>query len=85
MSSDQQVKEVTEVDVLYDFKAWLLPHIDTPHGHTNPHNFLFHIGEDGKAEMKYRNWSSDPWMPTSPQPGIVLLKVSFMINSISCI
>ena len=27
--------DVNEVHMIYDIKAWLIPHIDTPHGHTN--------------------------------------------------
>ena len=62
LNCDQQVMDVSEVDMIHDVESWLLPHIDTPHGHTNPHNFLFRLGGGGKAEMHYRNWSADPWL-----------------------
>ena len=76
LNSDQQVMEVSEVEMVYDIKSWLIPHLDTPHGHTNPHNFLFRLGENEKAEMQYRNWSTDSWLPLPPKHGVVLLKVS---------
>ena len=76
LNSDQQVMEVSEVEMVYDIKSWLIPHLDTPHGHTNPHNFLFRLGENEKAEMQYRNWSTDSWLPLPPKYGVVLLKVS---------
>ena len=77
LNCDQQVMDVSEVDMIYDVKLWLIPHIDTPHGHTNTHNFLFRLGESGKAEVHYtRNWSADPWLPLPPQQGVVVLMVS---------
>ena len=76
LNSDQEVMAVSEVDMIHDIKSWLVPHINTPHGHTNPHNFLFRLGESEKAEMQYRNWSTDSWLPLAPEPGVVLLKVS---------
>ena len=76
LNCDQQIIDVTQLDVIWDIKSWLLPHINTPHGHTNPHNFLFQCGESGKGEMRYRNWSSDSWLPLPPEHGVVLLKVS---------
>ena len=59
LNSDQQVMEVSEVEMVYDIKSWLIPHLDTPPGHTNPHNFLLRLGEN---EMQYRNWSTDSWL-----------------------
>ena len=76
LNCDQQIIDVAELDAIWDIKSWLSPHINTPHGHTNPHNFLFQHGESGKAEMRYRNWSLDSWLPLPPQHGVVLLKVS---------
>ena len=76
LSSDHQLQEVSEIDQVFDAKAWIKPQIDTPRGHTNPHNFLFRMGENGKAEMLYRNWSSDEWIPRAPERGLQLLKVS---------
>ena len=74
-NSDQRIVEVKSIDEVYDIKGWLTPHIDTPHNHTNPHSFLFRANQDGKAEMFYRNWSSDTWKPTSPEAGLFLLNV----------
>ena len=67
LNCDQQIIDVAELDVIWDIKLWLLPHINTPHGHTNPQNFVFQCGESGKGEMHYRNWSSDSWLPLPPQ------------------
>ena len=66
---------MSEIDKVFDVKAWIKPLIETPSGHSNPHNFLFRLGETGKAEMFYRNWSSDEWTPKTPEPGLQLLKV----------
>ncbi len=77
--------EAAEIEVMYDVKSWVLPHIDTPHGHTNPQKFLFCCGEDGKAEMKYRNWSSGQWLPQPTQSPIVLLKVGLEKWKYECV
>ena len=45
--------------------------------HTTPHVFLFKRERDGKAEMYYKHWSSDPW---TPKEGLLLLKVIMMAN-----
>ena len=76
LNSDQKIVGARDVHELYDIKSWMKPYIDTPHGHTNPHNFLFRQNRNGRAEMLYRNWSSDPWLPAAPEPGKLLLKVS---------
>ena len=76
LNSDQRIIRVRQIEELYDIKAWIKPYINTPHGHTNPHNFLFRQSTSGRAEMLYRNWSSDPWLPAAPEPGLLLLKVS---------
>ena len=80
MNSNHHVVKVTEIQEVYDDKTWLKPCIDTPHRHTSPHNFLFRRNQHGKAEMLYRNWSSDAWMPQAPKTGLVLLKVSILLS-----
>ena len=75
LQSDHQLQQVSEIDQVFDVKNWMKPQIETPSGHSNPHNFLFRLGETGKAEMFYRNWSSDEWIPKAPEPGLQLLKV----------
>lgn len=75
LNSNQEITSVKCLDAIYDYKGWLSPHINTPHNHTTPHNFMFQCDEKGTALMYYRNWSSDEWLPPPPQPGIELLKV----------
>ena len=70
--SDQDIKSVKQLEYLFDVKSWIIPYIDTPQNHTNPHNFLFRQNEKGEAVMLYRNWSSDPWVKGD---GLKLLKV----------
>ena len=70
--SDQDIKSVKKLEYLFDVKSWIIPYIDTPHNHTNPHNFMFRNNENGEAVMLYRNWSSDTWVTSD---GLKLLKV----------
>ena len=82
ISSNHEIVGVKELKQIRDIKGWLTPVINTPEKHSNPHNFLFRKNVDGKAEMYYRNWSADPWLPENPKPGLVLLQVSFFITVI---
>jgi hypothetical protein len=72
---------VTQLKQLYDYKKWVKPHIDTPHEHTNPHNFLFRLNSKKEAIMLYRNWSSDSWISGPEGEGLKLLKVHDDANS----
>ena len=74
-NSNQEVTSVKQLSAVYDYKTWLKPFINTPHGHTSPHNFLFQCNEKGSAVMFYRNWSTDEWLPKTPDDGVMLLKV----------
>lgn len=74
-NSNQEVISVAQFKQMVDYKAWLRPYIETPHHHTIPHNFLFRLGSSGKVVMRYRNWSSDTWLPSAPDEGVVILKV----------
>ena len=74
-NSNHDITSVKNFTVLYDYKSWLSPYINTPHNHTTPHNFLYQMDARGKAVMVYQNWSSDQWLPSHPKPGLELLKV----------
>ena len=76
INSNHEIVGVKELMQIRDIKGWLTPVINTPEKHSNPHNFLFRRNVDGKAEMYYRNWSSDPWLPEMPNLGLILLSVS---------
>lgn len=46
LNCDQQIIDVAELDAIWDIKSWLSPHINTPHGHTNPQQFFcFNMGK----------------------------------------
>ena len=70
VNSDHDIRSATVLKRSRDVKGWLKPNINTPKNHTNPHSFLFSLNERQQCEMKYRNWSSDAWLP-----GVVLLEV----------
>lgn len=74
-NSNQEVTSVKQLSAVYDYKTWLKPFIITPHNHTAPHNFLFRCNESGSSVMLYRNWSTDEWLPQTPNDGLMLLKV----------
>ena len=74
-NSNQEVTSVKQLSAVYDYKTWLKSFINTPHGHTSAHNFLFQCNEKGSAVMFYRNWSTDEWLPKTPDDGVMLLKV----------
>lgn len=76
MNSNHEIVGVKEIKQIRDIKAWLTTVMNTPEKHSNPHNFLFRRNLQGKAQMYYRNWSSDAWLPDTPNPGLILLRVS---------
>ena len=76
INSNHEIVGVKELKQMRDIKGWLTPIINTLEKHSNPHNFHFRRNVNGKAEMFYRNWSSDPWLPEMPNPGLILLSVS---------
>ena len=78
INSNHEIVGVKGLRQIRDIKSWLTPVINTPEKHSNPHNFLFRRNVSGKAEMFYRNWSSDPWLPEMPKPGLILLSVSLL-------
>lgn len=58
------------LDVVFDIKEWLTPHVEKLHDHTQPKCFKFVRNSSGKCEMFYRNYSHMPW-----EGPVILLKV----------
>ena len=75
LQQQSRVTSVKQLSAVYDYKTWLKPFIITPHNHTAPHNFLFRCNESGSSVMLYRDWSTDEWLPQTPNDGLMLLKV----------
>ena len=65
--------ETFDLEYVFDISAWLEGHIATIKNHVYPHAFKFFLGENGKANMLYKNWAQDKiWQPTAGEPLIVL-------------
>ena len=60
---------------MFDAKAWLQPHMEQLHNHTNPHIFRFIKGRDGHCYMQWKHWNHNQWEPKEGL-GISLLKVN---------
>ena len=60
---------------MFDAKAWLQPHMEQLHNHTNPHIFRFVKGRDGCCYMQWKHWNHNQWEPKEGL-GISLLKVN---------
>ena len=60
---------------MFDAKAWLQPHMEQLHNHTNPHIFRFVKGRDGHCYMQWKHWNHNQWEPMEGL-GISLLKVN---------
>eukprot|EP00731_Ephydatia_muelleri_P032350 Em0023g857a len=57
---DVHVLEQSEV---FDFKAWIEPHLEEMHNHVAPKHFIFKL-VDGSLVFKYKYWATDPkWEP----------------------
>ena len=63
----------TSLEYFYNIRDWIAPCLEELKYHTDPHIFLFKLGSHGKAEMFYKHWSKDPWLPNE---GLQLLKVA---------
>lgn len=68
------------MEEMYDIKAWIVPHLNEFHGHSQPHCFKFVLNQDGKAVMYFRNWTSDPWC--TEEEAMVVLKV-FILQKVA--
>ena len=79
--SNQEVTSVKQLSAMYDYMTWLKPFINTPHNHTAPHNFLFRCNVSGSAEMLYQNWSTDEWLPQTPNDGLKVFMHEFIYRS----
>jgi len=61
------------LESIYDIKAWITPHLNNLHGHSQPHCFKSIRNNQEKAVMYYRNWTTSPWC--SEEDATVVLKV----------
>lgn len=75
-ASNKKVRNTCTITHVYDIKSWIAPHLEEIHGHTAPHIFHFQVNHSKKrAELRYKNWSNEPWYPTEDKDGLILLKV----------
>lgn len=65
------------IDVMFDIKSWISPHLNELHGHRDPHCFKFVLNKDNKSIRYFWNWSTDLWCPEDR--AIVILKVCTFI------
>ena len=78
-SSNQNVKNTTTLEYIFDIKNWIAPHLDEIHGHTAPHIFRFRLNHSKRAEMHYKNWTHESWEPSdTSDDGLLLLKVCYL-------
>jgi hypothetical protein len=73
--SNKKVLSTSTLEYLFDIRNWIEPHLDEIHGHTAPHVFNFKLNRSKKAELRYKNWSHEPWDPAEGKGGLILLKV----------
>lgn len=50
---------------VFDVKAWLIPHMNPLHNHTNPHIFRFFQGSNNNCLFQYKAWHHTEWLPQS--------------------
>ncbi len=62
------------VKSMHDYTSWLIPHLEPIFNHSRPHQFRITRGDDGKAEIVSRKWSSDPWVKCAGEASGRLLK-----------
>lgn len=74
---------IIDLDEVRDIKQWVGDSIEEIHGHTGPHHYRFKL-VNGKVQMTYKHWSSDPkWKtPTSDTP-LDLIKKAANLPSIT--
>ena len=66
------------LDGVWDFKDWLQPHMGVIQQHSRYHVYRFTKNSGGIAEMHYKLYSDQPWLPNEggiQLPGDQLLKV----------
>jgi len=71
--SNRSVAGATSLQYVFDIWKWISPFLEEIHSHTQSHIFRFRRTTEGIAEMHYKHWSHESWMPSGE--GLVLLKV----------
>lgn len=70
------------LDGVWDFKEWLQPHLAMIEQHSWYHVYRFTRNSSGIAEMHYKHFSNQPWLPSKDGiqlPGDQLLMVCMCV------